>query len=84
MEFSKNLLRKVNEKIEIKDGWIEIRNENDQLLRKKRIRNYDAVNQNKDQMLRKLGILNSKEIAEHNHEIVLKRPSKYEFEDIYK
>jgi hypothetical protein len=35
-----------------------------------------------DSLLRRLGILSSKEIADHNLEMVRKRPSKYEFEDL--
>lgn len=86
MEFAKNLLKKPDEKIEIKDGWIEIRNGKGVLLRRKRVKRVeeDGLEERGDALLRKLGILTSKEIAEHNFRMVTNRPSKYEFDDLKK
>ena len=65
-----------------------MRNKKGKLLRKKKVNinsnNNLEVESGSDQLLRKLGILSTKEIADHNFEIVTKRKSIYEFEDLEK
>lgn len=80
-------MKKEKDNIKIKSDWIEIRDNKGKLLRKKRINIHEndlTTEKESDVLLRKLGILSTKEIAEHNFSIVTKRKSKYEFDDLEK
>lgn len=66
-----------------------MRDRKGKLLRKKRVsiekeKKSQEVEKTSDLLLRKLGILSTKEIADHNFEIVTKRKSDYEFADLQK
>lgn len=66
---------------------IEIRNKKGTLIRKKKLNSSNEEEKDKRQsqnLLKKIGVLNSKEIADHNLKMVKRRKSNYEFQDLNK